>query len=130
MTRSRKKSIRGYTLVEISLVLGLTLILSAMGIASAGIYTRVSDARKAEAVLREVESARTAWLLDNPQSSYEDVTLTELTPYLPTPDSLTKLRGLGYALGDGDLKQEAIKYTRLNKDVLAIPNFPQTTTGK
>ena len=116
------KSTKAFTLVEVSLVLGLVLILASMSVASAGIFAKISSARKAETILIQVEHSRIAWLLDNPQKGYPDLTLTEIAPYMPTPESLATLSKLGYTVDDKSIQQEEIIYTA-RSDAMPIPGF-------
>ena len=100
----------GYTLVEIALVLGLLLVLSTAGIASFGYISRLSCARHAESILRQVDNARMSYLTDNPSLTYQDVTLAALTNYMSDPAMLTNLPALGYTLSDANVQSYPLSY--------------------
>jgi type II secretory pathway pseudopilin PulG len=84
-SRRVKKSpyIKGYTLLEITLVIGLTVGLSALAVYGLGAATATARASRAEAALRLIETARLSYLSDNPQIALANVAATNLTSYIP-----------------------------------------------
>lgn len=113
---------RAFSIMEITLVLGLLLAISGFTVFGAGYFAKINAARKAESVLRQVENARMSYLVDNPNQSYADVTLTVIKEYMADPEMLDKLDGFGYKLTDADVKAYPLTYGR-DDDALAIIAF-------
>lgn len=72
-----------YTLLEITLVIGIVVGLSAVTIFGLGNFSAMARASRAEAAMRMVESARLSFLSDNPQVPLANVTEANLTQYIP-----------------------------------------------
>jgi len=114
---------KGYTLIEVSLVLGLSVALGTAGFLGVASYWKLGAARKAQTVLTQVDVARVSWLLDNPQKGYPDVTIDKLLPFMPDPNAISTLTELGYSLENAGLQSEDIWYTKTDQDLLPIPGF-------
>jgi len=112
----------GFSLLEVTLVLGFVISISVAGFAGVGYFSRINDAKKAQSVLIQVEAARTSWLLDNPQRCYQDVTLANIEDIMPDMKATDLLRDLGYSIGDKDIQQENISYGR-DEGRLPVPGF-------
>jgi prepilin-type N-terminal cleavage/methylation domain-containing protein len=76
-------SVRGFTLVEMSVVLVVILVL--VGIYSLGIkpYFAYRDGRTAGEMLRSVKAAQLMYLADYPSAAVTSLTQTLLAPYMP-----------------------------------------------
>ncbi len=63
-------------------------------------FTKFSKMRRAEAIVAQIDAARSSYLIDNPARTYADISAASLDSYLPQPCSalLTELSGLDYAL--------------------------------
>lgn len=72
-----------YTLLEVTLVIGIVVGLSAVTIFGLGNFSAMARASRAEAAMRMVESARLSFLSDNPQIPLSQVTEANLGPYIP-----------------------------------------------
>ena len=115
---------KGFTLVELTLVITLMIALSAITMAGVGWMSRMADAKRAEGVLRAYQSARISWLVDNPTKAVEDVSLDMLTPYIPIPDPKKLLESLGYTIDEADVNgTNGITYTKNDDAALGIPSF-------
>jgi prepilin-type N-terminal cleavage/methylation domain-containing protein len=90
-----KRELKGFTLVEMSLVLFLLVALM-----STGLYfsTAVNDwkaGRTASETLRSVYVAQRTYLADHPTTPVSSLTENLLRPYLPnTPSTFPKIQGL------------------------------------
>jgi prepilin-type N-terminal cleavage/methylation domain-containing protein len=73
----------GFTLVELSVTIGVILIL--IGTASLGIkpYLDYRDGRSAGEMLRSVKAAQLMYLSDNPSTPITSLTQALLLPYMP-----------------------------------------------
>jgi len=82
--RKRKSpQTKGYTLLEITLVIGIVVGLSALAAVGLGAAQGVARASRAEAALRMVETARLSYLSDNPHVMRKDVSQDKLDKYIP-----------------------------------------------
>jgi prepilin-type N-terminal cleavage/methylation domain-containing protein len=73
----------GFTLVELSLVMGVLLLLA--GLASLAIppFIAYSQGRQAGEALRAVKAAQLMYLADNPATPVANLTQAVLLPYMP-----------------------------------------------
>lgn len=78
-----KKSCRGLSLVEITLVIGLMLALASIITYSVSAMTNWQKGRDASEKLKSVYIAQKSYLADHPSKSYASFTSEELIPYLP-----------------------------------------------
>lgn len=76
-------SSRGFSLVEITLVIGLMLALAAITAYSVSSISSWRNGRDASEKLRSVYIAQKSYLADRPSKSYATFTAEELIPYLP-----------------------------------------------
>ncbi len=78
-----KKTLKGFTLVEVMLVVGL--LVGMLGLAFWGTSSWVSyqNGVKIEAGLNVIAAAQVKYLRANPTKTYSALTMTVLTPYLP-----------------------------------------------
>ena len=116
-TKNNKRG--GFSLLEITLVLGLLLALSTFTVFGAGYFSKLNAARRTEGVLRQVENARMSYLVDNPNLSYSDLSVSVLANYMPDPSILAELPNYGYSLTDADVKAFPMTYGR-NTDALPV----------
>lgn len=85
---------RGFSLVEITLVIGLMLTLAAITAYSVSSITSWRNGRDASEKLRSVYIAQKSYLADRPSKSYATFTEGELIPYLPgNPGALAPQKG-------------------------------------
>jgi type II secretory pathway pseudopilin PulG len=114
-----KKSpyLRGYTLLELSLVLGMLVGLTAIGAFGLKYFTTVARSNRAEAILRQVENARLSYLVDNPVENHTTVTPDKISPYLPGGwDGAVQMLAInGYTLDASDLTGLDIGYGFVEK---------------
>lgn len=73
----------GFTLIEISLVIGLILGLMTLGGISYSMVSRWNKAKNASLALQAVYSAQRSYLADNPTADITQVAPSTLIPYLP-----------------------------------------------
>mgnify|MGYP005989317189 CR=1 FL=1 len=91
----KKQGARGLTLIEMTLVILLMIVLSAVGFSGANAYSNWNKGREAGETLREVYAAQKLYLADHPTQEPSDLTSALLLPYLrnkstfPTIESLT-----------------------------------------
>lgn len=111
-----KKSLyrKAFTLIELTMVIGILLGMTAMSVFGLTYFSSLSRANRAEAILRQVEKARLSYLIDNPTSSYLQITTVDISPYLPGGFSgaLEILRLNGYEVSEGDLRTPTISYRK------------------
>jgi prepilin-type N-terminal cleavage/methylation domain-containing protein len=74
---------RGFTLIEISLVIALMLGLAALGTISMGAIQDWNKGKNASLALQAVYSAQRSYLADHPTADITTITSATLTPYLP-----------------------------------------------
>jgi len=74
---------RGFTLVEVTLVIGLMIGLSAIVVFSVSSINSWRRGRDASEKLRSVYLAQKSYLADQPSKNYATFTAAELIPYLP-----------------------------------------------
>ena|SRR5215510_10926182 len=77
------RATRGTTLVELSIVIAVIILLTAIGSISAGAYVAYRDGRQAGEALRAVKAAQLMYLADNPTVAVNTLTQAVLQPYLP-----------------------------------------------
>jgi prepilin-type N-terminal cleavage/methylation domain-containing protein len=79
----QRRSIRGMTLIELTVT--ITVILILVSIVSLGIkpYMTYRDGRAAGEMLRSVKAAQLLYLADNPSTAITALTPALLTPYMP-----------------------------------------------
>jgi type II secretory pathway pseudopilin PulG len=81
------ETIRGMTIIELSVALGLMLSMASIVVMSANGITDWKRARDAGMELRSVYIAQKSYLADNPTQSVTSITAGTLTPYLPVPSA-------------------------------------------
>jgi type II secretory pathway pseudopilin PulG len=74
----------GFTLIEISLVIGLMLGLTALGGFSYAMVRNWNKAKNASLALQAVYSAQRSYMADNPTADITEIDADTLLPYLPT----------------------------------------------
>lgn len=123
--KARLGKMRGFTLVEITLVLGLVVGLSSLSIFGVTYFTSLAKASRAEAVLKQVENARISYLSDTPTASYTQLTPANLDPYIPGGwnFAVSVLSSNGYSLIGTDIQQPLITYGRTAKDAGPVRGF-------
>jgi type II secretory pathway pseudopilin PulG len=126
---SRKSPHRNaYTLLEITLVIGIVVGLSAVTVFGLGNFSAMARASRAEAALRMVESARLSFLSDNPQVPLGSVNRANLNPYIPggfdTVDSILRDNGYGIAV-PADLQTPRIGYRFQPGTTVTLKGFEQ-----
>ena len=88
---------RGFTLVEMSLVIGILLALTGTSFVAHRKITDWQRGREASETLRAVYSAQRMFLADNPTVAVSAITSANLVPYLPnratTMPTVTSLTG-------------------------------------
>ena len=117
-----KENNAAFTLLEVTLVMGLCVAITAASFVGTTTVWKLGDCRKAQSVLMQVDIARTSWLLDNPQSGYGNVTITKIVPYLPNPAAISLLSNWGYTLDDAGVQSELISVSKL-QDRWPVPEF-------
>ncbi|RYD38265.1 MAG: type II secretion system protein [Verrucomicrobiaceae bacterium] len=75
---------QGFTLIEISMVIGLILTLTAIAGLSISSVTRWKNGRNASLALQAVYAAQRGYLADHPTSTLQGIPSATLTSYLPT----------------------------------------------
>ena len=87
---------RGFTLLEMTLVISVMLMLITIGLKSSNAFKNFRTAREASDILRTVYVAQRTYLADNPTTATKDITPALLLPYIqngpatfPTAKSLT-----------------------------------------
>ncbi len=90
----RTGSIRGFSLIEVTLVIGLMLTLAAISAYSITSISSWRNGRDASEKLRSVYIAQKSYLADRPSKSVSTFTSTELVPYLPgAPGAMPTQKG-------------------------------------
>lgn len=104
---------KAFTLVELTLVIGLVLGMTAMSVFGLTYFTYLARAQRAEGILRQVENARLSYLMDNPTETYSSVTGPAIDPYLPGGwiGAQEVLTVNGYKITEADLKTPLISYS-------------------
>jgi prepilin-type N-terminal cleavage/methylation domain-containing protein len=74
---------KGFTLVELSICIGVILILVGAGTLAVKPYYAYRDGRTAGEMLRSVKTAQLLYLSDNPATAITALTPAMLTPYMP-----------------------------------------------
>ena len=82
-TSSKIPLIRGMTIIELSVTLGLMLSLASVVVMSANGITDWKLARNAGLDLRSVYVAQKSYLADHPTNSIATVVAADLSPYMP-----------------------------------------------
>jgi type II secretory pathway pseudopilin PulG len=113
----------GFSLVELATSIGILLAMAVITMFAAGSYSRINDSRQAGAILKEIDSARTSYLVDNPNLSYGDLSVSIVTPYMPNPGDITNLPTLGYSVGDGNVQSFPLSYHIIKQGALPINGF-------
>lgn len=142
----RGRSLSGFTLIEVAIVLCIIGVLSGIGIPAINSYIKHQKARKTEDHLEQILQSLTAYLLNNkslpcpsnPKASAEDAgisghncsfedTAVGLVPYktLGIPEKIAKdgyHHWITYAV-DPALSNPEIRYLNAPDDVVVLPNF-------
>jgi prepilin-type N-terminal cleavage/methylation domain-containing protein len=82
MRRTTKKSL-GFTLIELSVSIGLILILSSSGFIGFQWWSSYREQLISETSLNIVASGQRSYLIDNPTLTYTNITAINILPYLP-----------------------------------------------
>ncbi len=114
--RALRKSphLKAFTLLEITLVIGIVVGLASLTIVGLGNSTRIANAARAEAAMRMIESARLSYLSDNPQVVVGNITAANLDRYIPggTAAAINILTDNGYIIRmPADIRTARIGYT-------------------
>lgn len=80
---NRRRSERGVTLLELSVTLGVLVLLASIVTLGVKPFYVYRDGRAAGEALRSVKAAMQLYLADNPSAQVSTLTLTALGPYLP-----------------------------------------------
>ncbi|QIF04771.1 type II secretion system protein [Roseimicrobium sp. ORNL1] len=83
LARPRSRA-HGFTLIEISLVIGLMLGLITLGGFSYAMVRDWNKAKNASLALQAVYSAQRSYMADNPTADITEIDAATLIPYLPT----------------------------------------------
>jgi len=73
----------GFTLVELSVVIGVLILLAGAASLAIGPYIAYRDGRSAGESLRAVKAAQLMYLADNPTTAVNTLTQAMLLPYMP-----------------------------------------------
>jgi type II secretory pathway pseudopilin PulG len=99
--RHRHLNRPGFTLVEMSLVLGLLIALMGMGTLASFRIADWKAGRQASETLRSVYVAQRTYLADHPTTAIGNLSQSKLLPYIPqSPATFPTVEGL-----DGTLRQ-------------------------
>jgi type II secretory pathway pseudopilin PulG len=79
----QSRSTRGTTLVELSVTIGVIVILAAIVSLSVKPFVAYRDGRAAGEALRSVKAAQLMYLADNPATPVNTLTQAMLLPYMP-----------------------------------------------
>ena len=82
-----RKSDKGFTLIEISVVIAVLIALMSTGVFFSSAVTNWNAGRIASESLRSVYVAQRTYLADNPTASLSSLTEAKLLPYLPNKAS-------------------------------------------
>ena len=105
---------KAYTLLEVSMVLGLAVALTTITIFGIGQSSAIARAARAEAAMRMIESARLSYLSDNPTRVVGTVLPTDLDPYIPGgfTNALAVITNNGYSMSlPRDIRTARIGYS-------------------
>lgn len=94
-SRCLKPLRRGFTLIELSLVVGLLIALMSTGIFFSSAIGTWKAGRDASETLRSVYVAQRTYLADHPTTSISSVSRSDLLPYIPgKPTTFPTVEGL------------------------------------
>jgi len=79
----KKRSTRGTTLIELSITIGVLILLASIVSLGVGPYIAFRDGRASGEMLRSVKAAQLMYLADNPSTPIASLNSTLLTPYMP-----------------------------------------------
>jgi type II secretory pathway pseudopilin PulG len=79
----QSRSTRGTTLIELSVTIGVIVILAAIVSLSVQPFMAYRDGRAAGEALRSVKAAQLMYLADNPATPVNTLTQAMLLPYMP-----------------------------------------------
>jgi type II secretory pathway pseudopilin PulG len=79
----KSRSTSGTTLVELSVTIGVILLLASIVSIGIGPYKAYQDGRAAGEMLSSVKAAQLMFLADNPSTPVTSLTPALLTPYMP-----------------------------------------------
>lgn len=100
-SRCLKPLHRGFTLIELSLVIGLLIALMSTGIFFSSAIGTWKAGRDASETLRSVYVAQRTFLADHPTTAMSTVSRSDLLPYIPgKPQSFPTVEGLDGATRD------------------------------
>lgn len=107
--------------IELSIVIGVIALLASGTLWASSQWGKWSKMKKAEAIVTQIDAARSSYLIDNPQLGYSDIAGTELDPYLPTPYAtlMSDLSALGYSLSN--LNQPKMRVTGADMPAVTGP---------
>lgn len=91
---------KAFTLLEITLVLGMVVGLTAITIFGLGNSAAIARASRAEAAMRMIEAARLSYLSDHPEVPLANVSAVDLDQYIPggTAAAVAILNDNGYTI--------------------------------
>ena len=78
----KKKSL-GFTLIELSVSIGLVLLLSTSGFIGFQWWGTYRDQLTAETGLNVIAAGQRSYLIENPTQTYTNITSINIIPYLP-----------------------------------------------
>lgn len=101
LSHRRKPLAQGFTLIELSLVIGLLIALMSTGIFFSSAVGTWKAGRDASETLRSVYVAQRTYLADHPTTKISTVSRSDLLPYLPNkPNTFPTVAGLDSVVRD------------------------------
>lgn len=96
----RKKGRKGFTLVEIMIVVAIIALLAAIAVPNFLRARKRSQATRVIEDMRLVEAAKDQWALENNKKGTDNVVWADVVPYLKTTSELGKSEGKDTLQGD------------------------------
>ncbi len=81
--KPRKHNSLGFTLIELSVSIGLVLLLASSGFVGFQWWSSYRDQLTAEIGLNIIAAGQRSYLIENPTQTYTNITSTNILPYLP-----------------------------------------------
>lgn len=100
-TLRQNASPAGFTLIELSVVIGMLIVLLSTGVFFSSAITDWSAGRNASETLRSVYIAQRTYFADHPTASISSLSRSDLLPYIPNgPASFPQVEGLDGTMRD------------------------------